>query len=935
MANCRSKLSFSAVFFFFVSLAAFGQTDQNARKPSHNISGIVKNSKDNVFADVTVILKFGKDSVVIKTDDEGVFVFNNIGTSVFSLTFRDLRFDTFTKKYLYNEQQKEIILDPVVLGETSHQMSEVKINGTPSIKYKTDTVEYRAADYKVRENATIDEMLMKMEGMEVGKDGSLSHQGRQVVKAKLNGKEFSGGKVDQVIKTLPANIVEKIQIIDDYGVQANRTGDKFGEAKIVLNITTRADRSIGNMASANVGGGNNKRYDNRVFLQRINANETLGLIADMRNTVNGAAPSSVGASGGSSDDTGAKAVEHQSGLYGNGGTTSTLTPAFSFRNSIGNTIDYGVNYFYNRTKIDLVNSSAGRDFSTSGITDRADSVRGSNLLNSHNLSIDVDYNPGKADYFKLQSYFSDLNMERNSRQQLSQNGLINSFYRSDDLETVVNPSYGTTLFYQHLFHNSKQNLSFEVSFSKDDQTTNNSRYGQLKYFEDPAFSNISTDSTIDQSVNRRNSLAVWQEKATYTQPVSEKARFQLSSSIAHTNGANSIATFDNTGSTPVIIDSLTNSFTHKFFAFNNALTFGYTRSRYTLSMGLGATFNRLNVGDRTNADLNNKSLFKLSPVFQMSYKWSDSHSINVNYYIEGKSPEAYQLQPATDYTDPSNPIFGNPNLRPFISQNLRLTYNNYIPNSKVNISLGVKLNKVDDAIAANVLQLTDAKGIYRRETSFLNAGNAYLASMNYNFAKQIADQKVNLEINGNISYKRFPALTNSVIDNTSIWHLNERIGPRISPSENIEINPFMSFDLLTSNSSIPNSINSPVKRTGINLDGRIFFAKSLSVSYDLSKNFYTGLSESNNVNPFVTNLSVEKDVFSRKNGTLSFKIFDLFNQNRFVNRIITPTGYTDTRSNTLSRYFMLSFKIMFQKWGGGPKKNGQPLKRRGDGSFIN
>jgi len=75
-------------------------------------------------------------------------------------------------------------------------------------------------------------------------------------------------------------------------------------------------------------------------------------------------------------------------------------------------------------------------------------------------------------------------------------------------------------------------------------------------------------------------------------------------------------------------------------------------------------------------------------------------------------------------------------------------------------------------------------------------------------------------------------------------------------------------------------------------------------------------------------------MFKKHNGILSIQAFDLLDQNNFVNKVITPTGYTDTKTNALSRYVMISFRLNLQKWSGAPKHNGKAMQRRGDGSFI-
>lgn len=110
-------------------------------------------------------------------------------------------------------------------------------NTTPGISYKADTVEYKASDYKVNNNSTADELLKKMEGFNVDSNGNVTHQGQAVTKARLNGRDYAGGNLAKAVQSLPADIVEKIQVVDDYGDQAAKTGVKDGNPTKVLNLT--------------------------------------------------------------------------------------------------------------------------------------------------------------------------------------------------------------------------------------------------------------------------------------------------------------------------------------------------------------------------------------------------------------------------------------------------------------------------------------------------------------------------------------------------------------------------------------------------------------------------------------------------------------------------------------------------------------------------
>ncbi len=213
-----------AILLIGTQLSLFAQNAPKAPPPplpAREISGIVKDTTDVGLPGATVRLTSEKDTLITSTNPDGIFVFKNVKSATYTLSITMMTFRALVGKYKQNDAVPRVVMDPIILkSEPANTLREVVVNGTPSITYKTDTVEYKASDYHVRENATVDELLKKMEGMEVGTDGSVLHQGQALTKAKINGKTYLGGDVATAIQNLPAEIVEKIQVVDDYGDQA-------------------------------------------------------------------------------------------------------------------------------------------------------------------------------------------------------------------------------------------------------------------------------------------------------------------------------------------------------------------------------------------------------------------------------------------------------------------------------------------------------------------------------------------------------------------------------------------------------------------------------------------------------------------------------------------------------------------------------------------
>lgn len=922
--------------------------------PLREVSGIVKDSTDNTVIGALVTLTSKKDTLRTATNADGIFVFKNVKQATFVLTVSEIGYKTTARRYLNNDVEKKIVLDPIVLKSESKMLHQVNINGTPSITYKTDTVEYRASDYKVRENATVDELLSKMEGMEVGSDGTLTHQGQQVTKARLNGKDYAGGNVAQAIQNLPADIVDKIQVVDDYGDEAARTGVKDGPPQKVLNITTKADRSVGNIARLTAGYGSDDRYDDRVFLQRLNGNQQISLIGGFRNTVNGVA--STGINSGSGGTFGS-----QSSGGGSGGTTKTATPTLSYSDQLSKKVEITTSYSFNYNDVNSLNSSTGQQYTAlrTGLLPKDTTTYFTNngVSNSssitHRFNFDVIYNIDSANYMRISeptggtllSYTSNTN---NNSAQNYQTGFIHQTSIGNTNSSNTSPSYGLQVFYQHLFKKKRRNFSVQLSYSRTNSQSLNEQRTNILYYRDTVSTATPFEDSLVHRVIQRGSLTrSFRASLTYVEPVSPASQLEFNSQMiyrGYNNNAYTDNVVDSLGDLHIPIDSLANIYHYSFTEGRIALNYRYNGTKSNLSLGITAIPTLLQ-GSRVGVDASvNHSSFNLIPILRYQYAWSRTERLSFYYTGTPTEPTFNQLQPYTDLTNPQHPVTGNPDLKPSFTNTITLQYNNYIADSKFNFSTNITASEINNQVVTNnltepVVIAKTVNNVTRMDTSYIinthyvNLNGSYNISGNYNVAKQFDDRRYNLELNGNVTYGYNVAMTNDIENFSTTWRYNERFGPRLDPNDWLEINPYVSYDVTKSDNTL-SVLKTDTRTLALNLDGRFYFWSTWMFGYNISKNYVSGISSNITKNPFVINATFEKEFFKKRNGILSIQAFDLLHQNNFVTRVITPTGFTDTKSNALSRYVMVSFRMNLQKWSGAPKRNGKVMQRRGDGSFI-
>ena len=601
--------------------------------PVREVSGIVKDTTDATVPGAVVKIESPTDTASVATNMDGIFVFKNIKAASFVLTVSSIGYATIIKSMRNNDAVAHLVLDPIVLKSDVHKLNEVTINGTPSITYKPDTVQFRAADYHVRENSTVDELLKKMEGFEVGTDGSATFQGQAVTKAKLNGKDYAGGNLAQAIQNLPADIVENIQVVDDYGDQAARTGIKDGDPQKILNITTRADRSVGNTARIQGQVGNNDRYNVRLFAQRINANQQIGIIGNLNNSQNGVASSGIagGATNGGGGGTGVGA-----GARGGGspGTTLSGSPSINYRDQYGKKLQVNSSYTYNFRDNNSTNNSYGQRISTLGPTDFINSNVSESDTHGHSVDVELEYQIDSANYLQVRpsvSFNNSLNTRSGSQDQFNRyvDSLGNPNYShqittSSSTTTGSTPSFNTSLLFSHNFK--KPQRVFSLNFSA--QASKNESVSDVN--SDTKYLDVTTGQPVKDSLahtiqNRSSNRGSYRTSITYSEPLNQVSRLDF-------NGQSTISVTDNNSIVDSVgADGVTHELLNKDNIFNTvasesrgSLAYRFNNSKLNFGIGAQAVYRQLN-GDKINNSNGGGNVhtyrgsFKLIPVLRANY----------------------------------------------------------------------------------------------------------------------------------------------------------------------------------------------------------------------------------------------------------------------------------------------------------------------------
>jgi hypothetical protein len=251
------------------------------------VTGKVWDSANSPLPRASVKLFFPgrKDTLQMTTDSSGRFHFAPVDTNKFTIAISNIGFIDFRRFYSFPAEMKDLNLNSIIMQRDVKVLEEVVI-GVPPIQIKEDTVEYKADSFKVKPNSMVEDLLKKLPGVQVDKNGNVTAQGKQVTKVRVNGKDFFGGDVQTATRELPADIVDKVQVIDDYGDQAAVSGIKDGDPDKVINLQLKKDKNKGAFGRATAGYGTDDRYTGTINANMFSDRSQLSLFGNANNTNN-------------------------------------------------------------------------------------------------------------------------------------------------------------------------------------------------------------------------------------------------------------------------------------------------------------------------------------------------------------------------------------------------------------------------------------------------------------------------------------------------------------------------------------------------------------------------------------------------------------------------------------------------------------------------
>nr|MBP6430905.1 TonB-dependent receptor family protein [Ferruginibacter sp.] len=887
------------------------------------------------------------DTTYTFTDENGKFTISTIPSTPFSVIAMNMGYKPVARYIPSTQGQKTVDLGTIQLSNAGKLMDEIVVTGAP-IVVKEDTVEYRADAFKVKEGAVVEDLLKKLPGIEVAKDGSVKAQGKNITKVKVNGKEFFGGDVQTATKELPANLVDKIQVIDDYGDQATVSGIKDGEAEKVLNIQLKKDKNKGFFGRTTVGAGTDDRYQASFNGNYFNNNKQISLFANSNNT--NSSLFNFGSFGGNrgmssmmragqsmmADMGGASGMMNamnsgdrsfvSSNQNNNSGITQSNSVGLNFRDQWGKRINfYGSYSFSNRDNDALTYSSQQNIFPDTSFINNNNDV--SNTLgNNHRLFLNFEYQIDSFNYIKISPNASFATNDGGSNSVFDYYRLVKSDTtktsdgKNFNLSQASTPNISGTILYNHKFRkrgrNFSANLSLGTSQNDNEQTTRNITNSYIPVGVNDVY----------QFINQQNNNHNYGIRLTYSEPLTKTKNldFSYSHNLNYSRNNRENYYINPITNTKTFIPFLSNDFENNFYNNRVGVSLRSVFKKYNYTLGLSGQPVSLQ-GNSITKDSAYKTInrFNIFPIARFAYNFSRSKTLNASYNGNATQPTFTQLQPVEDRSNPLNITQGNPALKPSMNHNINISYNNFNFISGKVLFTNLTFSTIKNQIVNNTVRLGNSGA---QKTMPVNVNGFYNVMGFYTFSKPYKNRKYVITLNGTANYNH----NINLIENEKIvgsnWVISQGTNFEYNIKDWFTLGTGISYSLNDVKYQQPKSSSSALTNTSSNawvLSSNMIvnMPKNWVFNYDFDYTINNGLAASISQNLAIMNASIEKQLFKKKNGIIKLAAYDLFNQNTNVNRSINANSIVDTRSNRLARYFMLTFTYRLQKFVGQQAQN--------------
>ncbi|WP_091653573.1 outer membrane beta-barrel protein [Algoriphagus ornithinivorans] len=933
------------IFCFLTALTALAQRPEGAERQERKFTGtVIDGSINQPMVGANVQIKTVTDSLLrgTVTDGQGKFeiIRPNIPQVKIEITFIGYR--TITK---IHSMREPVDLGDLILLEDTKVLGEVLIEGqVPVGEQKGDTTSFNANAFKTRENAQAEDLIRKLPGVTF-QNGQIQAQGEQVQRVLVDGREFFGSDPSIALRNLPADAIERVEVLDQRSDQSRLTGFDDGNYTKTINIILRSDKKNGQFGRAYAGYGTDDRYSAGGSLNLFNGDRRVSILG-LFNNVNQQNFSSQDLAGVTANASGGGGRRFGGGRFGGGnnnffvgndiGIIATNALGLNYSDKWGKKVNFTGSYFFNNTNNTLRQLTNRETIVNQGLSQFYEESLINNVENfNHRANARIE-----ADLNEKNSLIITPSISFQTNRTFSDRDALTYASTGDSLSALKSTSNAETQAF-----NLANNLTYRYKFDKKGRTLStdiNTVWNNRDQFSDLlAASREYRRNTLDTTTQETNGLNRgfnYRVNTTWTEPLGEKSIGTFGYQIANNKTRSDQKTrVFNEENLPVLDTALSNEFDNKFITQRLRSGYAYTNNGWNINLNL----------DYQNAHLDNEAFFPTEGVFRRDFN-NILPSANINfrnretgfswrirYRTDTDEPSVTELQNVVNNQNPLNLSVGNPTLGQSYNHNIFaniakvnleksktfFTFINYSATSNF-IGNSTFVASQDTLINGEILLRPGGQ-----ISQPVNLDGNWRVRAFATYGMPIPKLKLQFNTNTRLGFNRTPGLINGDLNLNDNIDLSQGITISSNISKNVDFSVSTTGTYTIVNSSLQANLdqNYYVQESNI----RLYFSPNngkLFVGNNVNNMLYSGLSEGFDQSVWLWNIEGGFRFAKNNKAELKVVVFDLLNQNNSISRTISDVAITDVFTNVLTRYGMLTFTYIIGNFK-EPEPDNSPWNR--------
>ena len=749
------------ISYAVISVLAAGQLF--CQDNSIEIKGYALDSLENPLVGATVLLNQQEDGVMedfALTDDKGYFqlVANRKPSYILQISY--VGYGTFERIIELDENQTELDLGKISLNPLAIDLAEVTIKDAfIPIVIKEDTIEYNANAFKTRPNATVEDLLKKLPGVEVEKDGTIKAQGEEVQNVLVDGKEFFEDDPKIATRNIPADVVDKVQVFDKASDLAAFTGIEDGADEKTINLAIKEGKNKGWFGQIEGAGGTDNRYKGNTLVNRFNSKMQLSLLGNANN-INDQVftlEDYLKFSGGLEDlmENGTfDFSELPSNLFNQNGINKTATGGVNFNYDFSPKTTLRTNYFTNFSNNTTIANRQSVNFIEQNSFFLTGDQEDLSELSNHRAKVKLKHEFDKSQRLLLEARF---NFNKNqSQSENAQRSFLAPNTTINEAEQFNRTSYDLLIWNTHLQYQKKLKKAgryftaqFEIEQLNSDGKTDIQNF---------LVTNSSSDSILQQQQSDQFQ-PTFQLEATYSEPIGKTNYLQFKAGYQQENNDKEKLFFDQFENSVRLNNQLSNVFDRSFGKTILGSNFKMVRSTFNWTMGVDYQMARQK-GNATSTNNFDRNFYFFLPASFFNYSFSGTKKLRVRYRTNAIIPSIEQMQPVLNNANPLFIIQGNPDLRPEYQHQLDLNYTSFNQFFLRSIFAGFYARWTQHKIVNAATVNEDLSN----SVTPVNSGVASLINGYFNYDFPIPKANFKVGLNTDVSFQSTPLFVNGLND---------------------------------------------------------------------------------------------------------------------------------------------------------------------------